>query len=173
MSYGIIKSSVITVLAGLGMVYAQAYADTQTTTGNPQMQNQTSTQQTVTSGDAFLASNKVKPGVVTTPSGLQYKVIVAGTGPKPTANDTVTVHYAGTLINGTEFDSSYKRGQPATFAVNQVIPGWVEALQLMPVGSTWELYIPANLAYGQQGAPPAIGPNETLIFKVQLLGIKS
>ncbi len=100
MSYGIIKSSVITVLAGLGMVYAQAYADTQTTTGNPQMQNQTSTQQTVTSGDAFLASNKVKPGVVTTPSGLQYKVIVAGTGPKPTANDTVTVHYAGTLING-------------------------------------------------------------------------
>jgi len=122
-------------------------------------------------GDAFLAANKEKPGVVTLPGGLQYKIISEGTGQKPTANDSVTVDYAGTLIDGTEFDSSYKRGQPATFPVNGVIKGWTEALQLMPVGSTWELYIPATLAYGSAGAPPAIAPNQALIFKVHLISI--
>ena len=123
-------------------------------------------------GEKFLMMNKSKQGVVTLPDGLQYKVLVKGKGPKPTANDVVTVDYAGKLINGTEFDSSYKRGQPISFPVSGVIPGWTEALQMMRVGSTWELYIPASLAYGERGAPPAIGPNETLIFKVNLIDIK-
>lgn len=124
-------------------------------------------------GDAFLAANKSKPGVVLLPSGLQYKVIQNGDGPKPTATDTVVCNYKGTLIDGTEFDSSYKRGQPATFPVNQVIKGWTEALQLMPVGSKWELYIPSNLAYGERGTQGGpIGPNETLIFEVELLSIQ-
>jgi FKBP-type peptidyl-prolyl cis-trans isomerase FklB len=122
-------------------------------------------------GEAFLAANKSKPGVQTLPDGLQYKVIQAGTGPKPTAADTVTVQYKGTLIDGKEFDSSYKRGQPATFPVGQIIKGWTEALQLMPVGSKWELYIPSDLAYGDRGAGPDIGPNATLIFEVELLSI--
>jgi FKBP-type peptidyl-prolyl cis-trans isomerase FklB len=103
---------------------------------------------------------------------LQYKVITEGKGAKPTAQDTVTVDYSGTLINGTEFDSSYKHGQPATFQVSAVIPGWTEALKLMTVGSTWELFIPASLAYGEQGVPPVIGPNEALIFKVHLIGVQ-
>jgi FKBP-type peptidyl-prolyl cis-trans isomerase len=123
-------------------------------------------------GDAFLAANKAKAGVVTLPSGLQYKILTAGTGPKPTAADTVVCNYKGTLINGTEFDSSYKRGQPATFPVGQVIKGWTEALQLMPVGSKWQLFVPADLAYGDRGAGPDIGPNATLIFDVELLSIK-
>ncbi|MFZ0286221.1 MAG: FKBP-type peptidyl-prolyl cis-trans isomerase [Terriglobales bacterium] len=123
-------------------------------------------------GDAFLAANKAKQGVVTLPSGLQYKVIQPGTGPKPAATDTVTVNYRGTLIDGKEFDSSYKRGQPATFTVNGVIKGWVEALQLMPVGSKWQLFIPSDLAYGERGAGQEIGPNSTLIFEVELLSIK-
>jgi len=123
-------------------------------------------------GEAFLAENKKKPGVVTLPSGLQYKVITAGTGKKPKATDTVTTNYKGTLIDGTEFDSSYKRGQPATFSVQGVIPGWTEALQLMPVGSKWQLFVPANLAYGPRGAGPQIGPNATLIFEVELLSIQ-
>lgn len=127
---------------------------------------------TVSNGQQFLENNKKEQGVVTLPDGLQYKVLKEGTGPKPTANDTVIVHYSGTLINGNEFDSSYKRGQPITFPVRGVIPGWTEALQLMPVGSTWMLYIPSSLAYGANGAPPVIGPNETLIFKVELLGIQ-
>lgn len=122
-------------------------------------------------GEAFLAANKVKPGVVTTASGLQYKVITEGTGPQPTVTDRVTVNYAGSLMNGKEFDSSYKRDQPAVFPVNAVIPGWTEALQLMKVGSTWEIYIPSNLAYAERGAPPMIGPDEVLIFKVELLGV--
>jgi FKBP-type peptidyl-prolyl cis-trans isomerase FklB len=122
--------------------------------------------------DAFLAANKTKEGVVTLPSGLQYKVLQAGTGPKPTAADTVVCNYRGTLINGTEFDSSYKRGQPATFAVGQVIHGWTEALQLMPVGSKWQLFIPPDLAYGPRGAGADIGPNATLIFEVELLSIQ-
>jgi FKBP-type peptidyl-prolyl cis-trans isomerase FklB len=124
-------------------------------------------------GEAFLASNKTKEGVVTLPSGLEYKILQAGTGPKPTANDLVVCNYRGTLINGTEFDSSYKRGQPATIPVGHVIKGWTEALQLMPVGSKWQLYIPADLAYGERGAGGDIGPNATLIFDVELLSIKS
>jgi FKBP-type peptidyl-prolyl cis-trans isomerase FklB len=124
-------------------------------------------------GDAFLAANKAKPGVVTLPSGLQYKVVQAGTGPKPTATDTVVCNYKGTLVDGTEFDSSYKRGQPATFPVSQVIKGWTEALQLMPVGSKWELFIPPSLGYGERGTNGGpIGPNATLIFDVELVSIQ-
>jgi FKBP-type peptidyl-prolyl cis-trans isomerase len=123
-------------------------------------------------GDAFLAANKSKEGVVTLPSGLQYKILTAGTGPKPTATDTVVCNYRGTLINGTEFDSSYKRGQPATFGVGQVIKGWTEALQLMPVGSKWQLFIPPSLAYGERGAGAEIGPDSTLIFDVELISIQ-
>ena len=122
-------------------------------------------------GEAFLASNKTKEGVKTLPDGLQYKVLKEGNGPKPTANDTVTVNYRGTLINGKEFDSSYKRGQPISFPVNGVIKGWTEALQLMPVGSKWELFIPPDLAYGERGAGADIGPNATLIFEVELISI--
>jgi len=124
-------------------------------------------------GDAFLAANKSKEGVVTLPSGLQYKILKVGTGPKPTAADSVVCNYKGTLIDNTEFDSSYKRGQPATFPVGQVIKGWTEALQLMPVGSQWELFIPPGLAYGERGTPGGpIGPNSTLIFQVELMSIK-
>lgn len=122
-------------------------------------------------GIAFLAENKKKPGVITLPDGLQYKIITEGKGNKPSDQDTVTVNYSGKLIDGTVFDSSYTRGQPASFPVNGVIPGWTEALKLMPVGSTWELYIPANLAYGEMGAGSAIGPNQTLIFTVNLISI--
>ena len=125
-------------------------------------------------GEAFLAANKDKPGVVTLPSGLQYKIIEPGTGPKPTASDSVVCNYRGTLIDGTEFDSSYKRGQAATFPVGQVIKGWTEALQLMPVGSKWQLFIPADLAYGERGTNGGpIGPNETLVFEVQLVSIQA
>ena len=123
-------------------------------------------------GQAFLAANARRPEVVTLPSGLQYEVVRKGTGAKPKASDTVEVHYHGTLIDGTVFDSSVRRGTPATFGVTQVIPGWVEALQLMPVGSKWKLYIPSELAYGAQGAGGAIGPHTTLVFEVELLGIK-
>jgi FKBP-type peptidyl-prolyl cis-trans isomerase FklB len=123
-------------------------------------------------GDAFLAENKKKEGVITLPSGLQYKVIKEGTGEKPKITDTVTVNYRGTLINGTEFDSSYKRGQPATFPVNGVIAGWTEALQLMKVGSEWQLFVPSNLAYGERAVGRDIGPNATLIFDIELLAIK-
>jgi FKBP-type peptidyl-prolyl cis-trans isomerase len=122
-------------------------------------------------GEAFLAANKAKEGVQTLPDGLQYKVMQQGNGPKPTANDTVTVNYRGTLINGKEFDSSYKRGQPISFPVSGVIKGWTEALQLMPVGSKWQLYIPSDLAYGDQGAGADIGPGQTLIFDVELISI--
>jgi FKBP-type peptidyl-prolyl cis-trans isomerase len=124
-------------------------------------------------GEAYLAANKTKDGVVTLPSGLQYKVLTEGKGPKPTASDTVVCNYKGTLIDGTEFDSSYKRGQPATFAVVKVIKGWTEALQLMPVGSKWELYIPSEMAYGPRGPTPAIGANSALIFEVELLSIQA
>ena len=123
-------------------------------------------------GEQFLAANKSKEGVVTLPDGLQYKVIKQGDGPKPTAADTVVTNYRGTLINGTEFDSSYKRGEPTTFPVGQVIKGWTEALQLMPVGSKWQLFIPANLAYGERSPGGEIGPNSTLIFDIELLSIK-
>ena len=123
-------------------------------------------------GDAFLAANKTKEGVVTLPSGLQYKILKAGSGPKPTATDSVVCNYRGTLIDGKEFDSSYKRGQPATFPVNGVIKGWTEALQLMPVGSKWQLVVPSDLAYGPRGAGADIGPDATLIFEVELLSIQ-
>jgi FKBP-type peptidyl-prolyl cis-trans isomerase FklB len=122
-------------------------------------------------GDAFLAANKGKEGVVSLPDGLQYKILTAGTGPKPAATDSVVCNYKGTLINGTEFDSSYKRGQPATFGVSQVIKGWTEALQLMSVGSKWQLFIPSTLAYGERGAGAEIGPDSTLIFEVELVSI--
>ena len=123
-------------------------------------------------GGDFLAANKDKEGVVTLPSGLQYKILTAGTGPKPAASDSVVCNYRGTLINGTEFDSSYKRGQPATFPVSGVIKGWTEALQLMPVGSKWQLFIPSDLAYGEQGGQ-GIAPNSTLIFEVELVSIEA
>ena len=122
-------------------------------------------------GDAFLSANKGKEGVVTLPSGLQYKILKEGTGPKPTASDSVVCNYRGTLINGTEFDSSYKRGQPATFPVSGVIKGWTEALQLMPVESKWQLFVPSDLAYGESGRP-GIEPDSTLIFEVELLSIQ-
>ena len=122
-------------------------------------------------GETFLATNKTKEGVVALPSGLQYKIMAAGTGPKPTASDTVTCNYRGTLINGTEFDSSYKRGQPASFPVGGVIKGWTEALQLMPVGSKWQLFIPADLAYADSSPSRDIPPGSTLIFEVELLSI--
>ncbi len=123
-------------------------------------------------GTSFLTENKKKKGVVTTASGLQYIVLRQGDGPKPKLTDQVTVNYRGTLLDGTEFDSSYKRGEPATFPLKGVIPGWTEALQLMNVGSKYRLFIPPNLAYGESGAGNVIGPNATLIFEVELLGIK-
>ena len=122
-------------------------------------------------GDAFLAANKTKEGVVTLPSGLQYKILTQGTGPKPTAADTVVCNYKGTLLDNTEFDSSYSRNQPLTIPVSGVIKGWTEALQLMPVGSKWQLFIPSDLAYGPQAKGP-IGANSTLIFEVELLSIQ-
>ena len=122
-------------------------------------------------GEEFLTINKGKAGVVTLPSGLQYQVLQKGEGPKPTASDKVKCHYHGTLINGTVFDSSVQRGEPAVFGVSQVIPGWVEALQLMPVGSKWRLFIPSDLAYGEHGAGEAIEPNSALVFDVELLDI--
>jgi len=125
-----------------------------------------------TEGEAFLAANKTKEGVVTLPSGLQYRVITAGNGKKPAATQTVRVHYTGKTIDGKEFDSSVSRGEPAEFAVNQVIPGWTEALQLMPAGSKWELFIPSTLAYGSAGAGGRIGPDQTLIFEVELIEVK-
>jgi FKBP-type peptidyl-prolyl cis-trans isomerase FklB len=125
----------------------------------------------VEKGKKFLEENAKKEGVKTTPSGLQYQVLKEGTGPKPALTDKVSVHYHGTLIDGTVFDSSVQRGQPAEFGVNQVIPGWTEALQMMPVGSKWKLVIPSNIAYGERGAGGQIGPNETLVFEVELLSI--
>ena len=122
-------------------------------------------------GAEFLEINRQKAGVVELPSGLQYEILKQGTGAKPSANDKVKCHYHGTLINGTVFDSSVQRGEPATFGVSQVIPGWIEALQLMPVGSKWRLFIPSNLAYGEHGAGDVIEPNSTLIFDVELLDI--
>jgi FKBP-type peptidyl-prolyl cis-trans isomerase len=121
-------------------------------------------------GDKFLLENRLKEGIQITESGLQYEVLEMGDGPRPAATDKVTVHYRGTLLNGEEFDSSYSRGEPISFALNQVIPGWTEGVQLMPVGSKFMFYIPSNLAYGEAGGGP-IGPNATLIFQVELLGI--
>jgi FKBP-type peptidyl-prolyl cis-trans isomerase FklB len=134
-------------------------------------QRQEAASKAVKEGADFLEANKKKDGVVTLPSGLQYKVIKQGDGVKPTASDTVKTHYRGTLVDGTEFDSSYKRNEPATFPVNGVIKGWTEALRLMPVGSKWQLVIPANLAYGEQGAGADIPPNSVLVFDIELLEI--
>ncbi len=122
--------------------------------------------------EKFLMENQAKEGVKTLPSGLQYKVIKDGDGKTPKLSDTVSTHYRGTLLDGTEFDSSYKRNQPAEFPVSGVIKGWTEALQLMKEGSKWTLYVPAKLAYGERGFPPVIGPNETLIFEIELLKVK-
>lgn len=168
-----LKLAVMAIVSSSLMGINAYAADNQSmtsTTGN-QSQMQSPADKNAAAGAAFLQANKSKPGVMTLPDGLQYKVIKEGNGPKPTASDVVTVNYAGTLIDGTEFDSSYKRGEPAKFPVNAVIQGWTEALQLMKVGSKWELYIPADLAYGSNGAPPVIGPNETLVFTVELLGV--
>jgi FKBP-type peptidyl-prolyl cis-trans isomerase len=129
-------------------------------------------QKNLAQGEKFLAENKTKEGVKTTASGLQYKVLKKGEGPSPKAGDTVTVHYRGTFVDGTEFDSSYQRGKPATFPLTGVIPGWTEALQLMKKGSKWELYIPADLAYGERGAGNRIPPNSTLLFEVELLSME-
>lgn len=160
---------------GLGCISMNVYAaienQTTQTSSEQQMKMQSLPEKNRAESEAFLQANKNKPGVKTTDSGLQYKVITEGTGPLPTAEDIVTVHYSGKLIDGTEFDSSYKRGEPINFPLNGVIPGWTEALQQMKVGSTWELYIPSKLAYGEHGAPPVIGPNQALIFKVNLIGI--
>ncbi|WED41867.1 FKBP-type peptidyl-prolyl cis-trans isomerase [Legionella cardiaca] len=123
-------------------------------------------------GEAFLNQNKGKEGVISLPSGLQYKILQKGDGAKPTKDDTVTVEYTGKLIDGQVFDSTDRTGKPATFKVSQVIPGWTEALQLMPAGSTWEVYVPADLAYGPRSVGGPIGPNETLIFKIHLISVK-
>ena len=123
-------------------------------------------------GDAFLAANKAKPGVVALPSGLQYKILIAGAGSKPTLDSSVVCQYRGTLINGTEFDSSYSRKEPATFPVKGVIRGWTEVLQLMPAGSKWQVFIPPHLAYAERGSGALIGPNATLIFEIELVAIK-
>ena len=133
--------------------------------------SQKKSQEAISAGQAFLDENGKKEGVTTTASGLQFEVLTNGTGATPVETDQVTVHYHGTLVDGTVFDSSVERGQPATFPVNGVIPGWVEALQLMNVGSKYKLYIPSDLAYGERGAGGSIGPNETLIFEVELLSI--
>ena len=131
-------------------------------------------QKAVSDNAKFFETNKTKPGVMTTPSGLQYEIITMGTGPKPLATDTVQVHYEGSLLDGKIFDSSKKRGQPVTFPLNQVIPGWTEGIQLMPVGSKFKLYIPPQLGYGEQGMPQGgIGPNSILVFEVELLEVHS
>ncbi len=137
-----------------------------------QRRRASSAEENAAAGARFLAENKAKDGVVTLASGLQYKVIKAGTGKQPTASDTVLAHYRGTLIDGTEFDSSFRRGQPATFPVNGVIRGWQEALPLMKEGARWEVYIPADLAYGPRGAGESIGPNQTLIFEIELIKVQ-
>lgn len=123
-------------------------------------------------GTAFLEANRAKEGVKETDSGLQYQVLEAGTGAQPTAEDTVKVHYRGTLLDGTEFDSSYSRGEPVTLPVNGVIPGWQEALQMMKEGAKWKIFVPSNLAYGEQGAGDVIGPNQTLVFDIELLAVE-
>ena len=173
MQYGFkVKSA--TIMLGLGLLCVNAYAEEnqniELAAYDPGQQPSMQVAVPNKSSD-FLAANKNKPGVKTTANGLQYKILTQGKGEKPIDGNSVTVDYEGKLVDGSVFDSSYKRGEPATFPVNGVIPGWTEALKLMPVGSTWELFIPANLAYGEQGAPPSIGPNETLIFKVHLISV--
>lgn len=139
---------------------------------NMQEKTQKISERNLRAGKAFLTNNAKNSGIVTLPSGLQYRILKKGDGNYPTLNDTVTVDYEGQLIDGKVFDSSYKRGKPITFPVNGVIQGWKEALQIMQPGATWMLYIPSNLAYGEHGATGAIGPNETLVFKVHLISVK-
>jgi FKBP-type peptidyl-prolyl cis-trans isomerase FklB len=143
----------------------------QRTTSAEQEAGQQSVQDNLSKGKAFLAKNATREGVTTLPSGLQYKVIEAGSGPSPKRTDQVTVHYRGTLIDGTEFDSSYSRNQPATFRLDRVIPGWTEGLQLMQQGARWQLYIPAGLAYGESGSGARIPPNSALVFDVELIKV--
>jgi len=143
----------------------------QRTTSAEQEAGQQSVQDNLSKGKAFLAKNATLEGVTTLPSGLQYKVITAGNGPSPKRTDQVTVHYRGTLIDGTEFDSSYARNQPATFRLDRVIPGWTEGLQLMQQGARWQLYIPARLAYGESGSGARIPPNSALVFDVELIKV--
>ena len=158
------------------MTYAQAKTVIQeyfeAMAARQQQENQAKAKINEEAGKAYLEKNKDREGVFTTASGLQYEVLKEGNGKKPAAHDSVTVHYTGKLIDGTVFDSSVERGEPATFGVTQVIPGWVEALQLMSEGAQWRLFIPSNLAYGPNGAGP-IGPNETLIFDVELIKINN
>ena len=150
-----------------------SYQEAQAVIGNffQELQNKMF-EKNVEEGKAFLTENAKRKEVVTLPSGLQYEILTEGTGETPKATDTVEVHYHGTLTDGSVFDSSVNRGEPAVFGVTQVIPGWVEALQLMPVGSKWKLFIPSDLAYGAQGAGQAIAPHSTLVFDVELLNIK-
>jgi FKBP-type peptidyl-prolyl cis-trans isomerase FklB len=140
-------------------------------TARQNVQKQMESEKNKKAGEEFLAANKTKEGVVTTASGLQYKVLKSGNGPKPTMSDRVKVHYTGKFIDGEEFDSSTKRGEPIVFGLNGVIKGWGEALQLMSVGDKWELFIPSEIAYGVSGKPPVIGPSQTLVFEVELIEI--
>jgi len=162
---------------GKALLTEKEYLDTMTAFRNEMQQKQTAQMKEAgdrnkIEGEKFLADNKKKEGVITTASGLQYKVMTKGSGVSPKSTDTVSVHYKGTLIDGKEFDSSYRRGQPASFPVKGVIKGWTEALQLMKVGAKWQLFIPSELAYGERGAGRDIGPNSTLIFDVELISIK-
>jgi FKBP-type peptidyl-prolyl cis-trans isomerase FklB len=162
------------VKAALGQLQAEVRTRQQEKMKVEQEKMEVAAKENKKEGNEFLEANKTKEGVVTLPSGLQYKILTEGTGPKPAATDSVSCNYRGTLLNGTEFDSSYKRGQPLSIQVNGVIKGWTEALQLMPVGSKWQLFIPSDLAYGDRGADPrsGIGPGATLIFEVELLSIQ-
>ena len=151
----------------------QAKAEAKDKVDGEKNQDKVESEKNLKAGKAFLAANAQKDGVITTATGLQYKVLKSGTGASPQKTDTVKVHYHGTLIDGTVFDSSVQRGEPITFPVSGVIPGWTEALQLMKVGDKWQLFIPSNLAYGEQSPPGSkIGPNSTLLFEVELLGIE-
>jgi FKBP-type peptidyl-prolyl cis-trans isomerase FklB len=166
------KFKVLTAI-GLAILGTQAYAaDMDISPATAQAIAQPPMDKTQQAGMAFLAANKNKPGVVALPDGLQYKVITPGAGPSPDESDIVTVQYEGKLIDGTVFDSSSAHGGSAQFPLGQVIAGWTEALKLMQKGAVWEIYIPSDLAYGANGAPPSIGPNETLIFKVTLMDFK-
>lgn len=185
-SSGIPTIDIADFTAGLSVVYGDAeqkmtYAEAKTEiqkyfeamAARQQEEMQAKAKINEEAGIAYLAKNKERQEVLTTPSGLQYEVIKEGNGKQPTANDSVTVHYTGRLIDGTVFDSSVDRGEPATFGVTQVIPGWIEALQMMKEGAQWRLYIPSALAYGPNGAGNAIGPNETLIFDVELIKVNN
>ena len=158
-------------IAGMNEFRGQMQAKRSETQKMMQEKNKEAGDKNKKEAEAFLAENKTKPGIKTTPSGLQYKVLTEGKGKNPGSNDTVIAHYRGTLINGTEFDSSYKRGEPGEFGVTRVIKGWTEALLMMPIGSKWQLFIPPDLAYGE-GGRPGIPPNSALLFDIELIGIK-